>query len=81
MDFLKHEMNQCLTFLYSFTYTVELQWLGHLWNHGNMFETGVVQANGFFLCVIHSAMFGGTMEISFFILFSMKVSPYVVCWH
>ena len=26
-------------------YTVELQWLQHLWNHENMFEIGVVQAN------------------------------------
>ena len=26
-------------------YTVELQWLEHLWNHENMFETGVVRAN------------------------------------
>ena len=25
--------------------TVELQWLEHLWNHENMFETGVVRAN------------------------------------
>ena len=25
--------------------TVELQWLDHLWNHENMFETGVVRAN------------------------------------
>ena len=25
-------------------YTVELQWLEHLWNHENMFETGVVRA-------------------------------------
>ena len=24
--------------------TVELQWLEHLWNHENMFETGVVGA-------------------------------------
>ena len=28
------------------TYTVERQWLEHLWNHNNMFETGLVQANG-----------------------------------
>ena len=28
-----------------FSHTVELQWLEHLWNHGNMFETWVVQAN------------------------------------
>ena len=27
------------------SYTVELQWLEHLWNHENMFETGVVRAN------------------------------------
>ena len=26
-------------------YTVELQWLEHLWNHENMFERGVVRAN------------------------------------
>ena len=26
-------------------YTVELQWLEHLGNHENMFETGVVRAN------------------------------------
>ena len=26
-------------------YIVELQWLEHLWDHENMFETGVVQAN------------------------------------
>ena len=25
--------------------TVELKWLEHLWNHENMFETGVVRAN------------------------------------
>ena len=25
--------------------TVELPWLEHLWNHENMFETGVVRAN------------------------------------
>ena len=25
--------------------TVELQWLEHLWDHGNLFETGVVRAN------------------------------------
>ena len=25
--------------------TVELQWLEHLWNRENMFETGVVRAN------------------------------------
>ena len=26
-------------------YTVELQWLEHLWDHENLFETGVVRAN------------------------------------
>ena len=26
-------------------YTVELQWLKHLWDHKKMFETGVVSAN------------------------------------
>ena len=28
-----------------YRYTVELQWLEHLSDHENMFETGVVQAN------------------------------------
>ena len=28
-----------------FIYTVELQWLEHLWDHENMFETRVVRAN------------------------------------
>ena len=26
-------------------YVAELQWLEHLWNHENMFETGVVRTN------------------------------------
>ena len=25
--------------------TVELQWLEHVWNHENIFETGVVRGN------------------------------------
>ena len=29
----------------SLPYTVELQWLEHLWNYENMFEIGVVRAN------------------------------------
>ena len=29
----------------SLRYTVELQWLEHLWNRENMFESGVVRAN------------------------------------
>ena len=29
----------------SFCVTVELQWLKHLWDHENLFETGVVRAN------------------------------------
>ena len=28
-----------------FTIAVELQWLEHLWNHENMFQTGVVLVN------------------------------------
>ena len=27
------------------SHTVELQWHEHLWDHENMFETGVVRAN------------------------------------
>ena len=29
----------------AYLYTVELQWLEHIENHENMFETGVVRAN------------------------------------
>ena len=35
----------CSWFLEKKRYTVELQWLEHLWNHENKFETGVVRAN------------------------------------
>ena len=35
-------------------YTVVLQWLEHLWDHENMFQTGVVRAT-----VNHSALSGG----------------------
>ena len=31
--------------LVDFPYTVELQWLEHLWDHENLFETRVVRAN------------------------------------
>ena len=31
---------------HSIPITVKLQWLKHLWDHENMFETGVVRANG-----------------------------------
>ena len=34
-----------LTFQKHIGNIVELNWLKHLWNHKNMFETGVVQAN------------------------------------
>ena len=27
-----------------FSITVELKWLQHLWDHGNLFEIGVVRA-------------------------------------
>ena len=30
----------------TFEPTVEHQWLKHIWNHENMFEPGVVRANG-----------------------------------
>ena len=40
-------------------YTVELQWLEHLWSHENMFETGIVRAN---MCY-HSGRSGGIIRI------------------
>ena len=43
-----------------YTITVELQWLKHLWNHENMFETGVVQMNE---SVNHSTRSGGIIGI------------------
>ena len=40
--------------------TAELQWLEHLWNHENRFETRVVELMG----VNHSARTRGIVEIS-----------------
>ena len=40
-------------------FTVKLQWLEHFWNHENMFETGVVQANS----ANHSTRSGSIIEI------------------
>ena len=45
--------------------TVELQWLEHLWNHTNMFETEVVPAKS----VNHSAMSGGIKGV--YVCFSL----------
>ena len=42
-------------------YTVEPKWLEHLWNHENMFDTGVVRANGF----NRSARTGGKIGTTF----------------
>ena len=43
--------------------------LEHIWNHENMFETGVVRAKS----VKHSAMSGGIIGIIFSIFLHMKV--------
>ena len=47
-------------------YTVELQWLGHIWNHESMFETGVI-------CVYHRARSRGLIWDIFSIFLNMKV--------
>ena len=53
--------------------TVELQWLEHLWNHKNMFETGEVRV----MNVNHSARSGGII-----VIFSISFKcMYVVCSH
>ena len=50
-------------------YTVELQWLEHLWNHENMFETGVVRANECYsLCQVRKHN-----RDTFLIFFNMKI--------
>ena len=54
--------------------TVELQWLECLWNHENMFETGIVRASE----IDNSARSGGIIRSSL-IFYNMKV--YVVCSH
>ena len=38
--------------------TVELRWLEHLWNHENIFETGVVQANECYLFAKSGSIIG-----------------------
>ena len=41
--------------------TVELQWLEHLWDYENMFETGVIEL----MKVNHSGRSGGKIGMSF----------------
>ena len=38
-------MNVILSTQAKLANTIELQWLEHLWDHANKFETGVVRAN------------------------------------
>ena len=54
--------------------TVEPQWLEHLWNHENMFETGIVRANEF----THRAKSGGIIGIFSRFSFTLR---YVVYSH
>ena len=48
---LKLKVSSCLKnekqtlYLIEYLYTVELEWLKHLWNHENTFETGIVRTN------------------------------------
>ena len=34
----------CFSYVFMKTYTVELQWLEYLWDHGNLFEIWIVLA-------------------------------------
>ena len=48
---------------------VELQWLEHLWNHKNMFETGIVRANEclvgiYFRCFKHEGILCDVIRIA-----------------
>ena len=45
----------CLWPLVAIFITVEFQWLEHLWNHENMFETGVVRARVLIIAVDQGA--------------------------
>ena len=60
--------------LWKYANTVEPQWLELLWNHENMFETGVVPADG----VNRSARSGGRLGISFRFSLTWR---YIVCSH
>ena len=51
-------------------FTVELQWLEHLWNHENMFDTRVVLANE---CLSQCQVRRHNRDI-FSVFFNMKVS-------
>ena len=39
------KLNYICTCIFVLLHTVELQWLEHLWDYENVFETGVVRAN------------------------------------
>ena len=55
-------------------YTVKLQWLEHLWDHENMFVTGVVRAN---VCLSYATS-EGIIEISSRVSLTWR---YFVCSH
>ena len=43
--FTLHKLRSCLLLFMAGDNTVELQWLEHLWDHENMFETRVDRAS------------------------------------
>ena len=45
IQILVRKENVGFIFIIEFVYTVELQWLEHLWDHEIVFETEVVRAN------------------------------------
>ena len=47
VSFVKHSilMNKLVNLNFLKSITVELQWLEHLWDYENLFETGLVRAN------------------------------------
>ena len=56
--------------MFGLVYTVELQWLEHLWNHKDMCETVVVRTNE---SVSQRTVGRNNMSITFSIFFNMNV--------
>ena len=45
-------------------YVVELQWIEHLWNHENMFETKVVELMSVYHCTKSGGIVGRSFQFS-----------------
>ena len=61
IQFVNGVLISCANLPFPHQNTVELQWLEHLWNYGNMFETGWLELKS----INHGARSGGSYRYIF----------------